>query len=287
MRQPELPATRRLAWLYSSAPQRLAIAGLSALEREIGASLRPGLDHQVAHTRLEWWREECARSAHGHPTHPLTRELAGLFGPQGEAPLCDLAGLVDTAVWDLARATFDTRPELTAYCERWSAAMILPLVRLAAPGNSFAEAPALGASLREIELLLSLAADARAGRLRIPLDELERAQVLPEALAHPPWPAPLATLLHKRHAELRAVVAAAVEALTPQLRKSLRGLVVWATLACTASTRAQARLPESSGPRDHHGVLDGWRAWRAARAAARLGPAADAGDATDESTFRR
>jgi len=269
MRQPELSATRRLAWLYSSAQQRLAIAGLTALEREIGASLRPGLDHQVAHTRLEWWREECARTARGHPGHPLTRELAGLFAPQGGAPLHDLGGLVDTAVWDLARATFDTRPELAAYCERWSAAMIVPLVRLAAPGSSFAQVPALGASLREIELLLSLAADARAGRLRVPLDELERAQVPPETLAQPPWPAPLAALLRKRHGELRDAVGAAVDALTPQLRQPLRGLIVWATMACTASGRAQARLPEASGPRDHHAALDGWRAWRAARAAAK------------------
>jgi len=269
MRQPELSATRRLAWLYSSAQQRLAIAGLTALEREIGASLRPGLDHQVAHTRLEWWREECARTAHGHPTHPLTRELAGLFAPQGGAPLHGLGGVVDTAVWDLARATFDTRPELAAYCERWSAAMIVPLVRLAAPGSSFAQVPALGASLREIELLLSLAADARAGRLRVPLDELERAQVPPETLAQPPWPAPLAALLRKRHGELRDAVGAAVDALTPQLRQPLRGLIVWATMACTASGRAQARLPEASGPRDHHAALDGWRAWRAARAAAK------------------
>ena len=269
MRQPELSATRRLAWLYSSAQQRLAIAGLTALEREIGASLRPGLDHQVAHTRLEWWREECARTAHGHPTHPLTRELAGLFAPQGGAPLHDLGGLVDTAVWDLARATFDTRRELAAYCERWSAAMIVPLVRLAAPGSSFAQVPALGASLREIELLLSLAADARAGRLRVPLDELERAQVPPETLAQPPWPAPRAALLRKRHGELRDALGAAVDALTPQLRQPLRGLIVWATMACTASGRAQARLPEASGPRDHHAALDGWRAWRAARAAAK------------------
>jgi phytoene synthase len=270
MRQPELPATRRLAWLYSSAPQRLAIAGLTALEREIGVSLRPGLDHQVAHTRLEWWREECARTAQGRPAHPLTRELAGLFAAQGGVALRELGGLVDTARWDLARATFDTRRELTAYCERWSAAMIGPLVRLTAPGSSFTEVPALGASLREIELLLSLAADAQAGRLRVPLDELERARVPPETLAQPPWPAPLADLLRKRHCELRGAVAAAVDALTPQLRYSLRGLIVWATMACTASTRAQARLPESSGPRDHHAALDGWRAWRAARAVARL-----------------
>jgi phytoene synthase len=284
MRQPELPAPRRLAWLYSSAQQRLAIAGLSALEREIGASLRAGLDHQVAHTRLEWWREECARTAHGHPTHPLTRELAGLFPPRGEVPLRDLGGLVDTARWDLARATFDTRPELSAYCERWSAAMIVPLVWLAAPGSSLAEVAALGAGLREMELLLSLATDARAGRLRIPLDELERAQVPPETLAQPPWPPPLAALLRKRHCELRGAVGAAVDALTPQLHQSLRGLIVWATMACTTSARAQARLPESSGPRDHHAALDGWRAWRAARAAAKRRPVADA---RDEHTNRR
>jgi phytoene synthase len=276
MRQPELSATRRLAWLYSSAPQRRAMAGLSALEREIGASLRPGLDHQLAHARLEWWREECARSAHGHPTHPLTRELAGLFAQKAGGPLRDLGGLVDTATWDLARATFDTRPELCAYCERWSAAMVAPLVRLAAPGSPFAEVPALGASLREIELLLSLATDARAGRLRVPLDELERARVPPETLAQPPWPAPLAELLGKRHGELRGAVGAAVDAWTPQLRQSLRGLIVWATMACTASARAQARLPESRSPRDLHAPLDGWRAWRAARAAAKLPPVARA-----------
>jgi 15-cis-phytoene synthase len=267
MRQPEFSATRRLAWLYSSAEQRLAIAALTALEREIGASLRPGLDHQVAHTRLAWWREECVRTAHGRPTHPLTRELATLFARQGGEPLGSLAGLVDTATWDLASATFDTRRELTAYCERWSAAVIAPLVELAAPKNSLVQVPALGASLREIELLLALATDARAGRLRVPLEELERAQVAAASLAQPPWPAPLAALLRGRHCELRGAVRAAVDAFTPQLRQALRGLIVWTTMACTASTRAQARLPRSSGPRDHHAALDGWRAWRAARAA--------------------
>ena len=241
--------------------------GLTALEREIGASLRPGLDHQVAHTRLEWWREECVRTTQGRPAHPLTRELAGLFATQGEAALRDLGGLVDTARWDLARATFHTRRELTAYCERWSAAMIGPLVRLAARDSSCAGLPALGVSLREIELLLSLAADAQAGRLRVPLDELERLHVPPETLAQPPWPAPLAEKQRMRHREQRGAAAAALDVLTPPLRQSLRGLIVWATMACTASARAQARLPESSGPRDHHAALDGWRAWRAARAA--------------------
>jgi len=218
MRRPDLAPTRRLAWLYSSTVQRPVFAALSALECEIGASLRPGLDHQVAHTRLAWWREECARTAQGSPTHPLTRELAMVLAPLGPTPLAGLAGLVDTAVWDLSCATFGTRRELTGYCERWSTAMVAPLVSLALPAAGAEQARALGVGLREIELLLALAPDARAGRLRIPLDELERANTVPESLAQPPWPAPLAQLLRERHRALRTALGVALEALPPAAR---------------------------------------------------------------------
>lgn len=265
MRRPDLSPTRSLARLYSSTVQRPALAALSSLEREIGASLRPGLDHQVAHTRLAWWHEECDRTARGSPAHPLTRELAALLAPLGTEALAGLAGFVDTAVWDLSCATFDTRRELTGYCERWSAAMIAPLVSLASPDAPATQARALGVSLREIELLLALAADARSGRLRLPLDELERVHLSPESLAQPPWPPALAELLRHRHRALRASLGAALDALPPAARPALRGLIVWATLACAASARAEKRLPQASTARDHHAPLDGWRAWRVAR----------------------
>jgi phytoene synthase len=263
---PESSATRSLAWLYSPTAQRSALAALFALEREIGASLRPGLDHQVAHTRLAWWREEFGRTVDGRPSHPLTRQLGALFGAAGTESLAGVAGLVDTAAWDLACAVFDTRRELAAYCERWSDAVIAPLARLAfAADGSVRQTQSLGASLREIELLLALATDARAGRVRLPLDELAGAGVAVESLARPPWPAGLVELLRRRHRELRATLGDALEALAPALRPPLRGVIVWATMAGTASARAQERLPRESQPRDHHAPLDGWRAWRTAR----------------------
>jgi phytoene/squalene synthetase len=134
------------------------------------------------------------------------------------------------------------------------------------------EARALGVSLHEIELLLGLAAEARSGRLRVPLDELERAQLAPESLAQPPWPPALAELLRHRHQQLRASLGAALDALPPTARPALRGLIVWATLAGTASVRAERRLPRESTARDHHAPLDGWRAWRVARRVARSAP---------------
>src|SRR5882724_3097231 len=139
---PESHSARYFALLYSPASQRLVLDALFGIEREIFESLRPGLDHHVAHSRLQWWREECERAAAGRPVHPLTRALVdAVTGTGGGAgalssvklraglpQLAGLCGLVDLAVWDLAGATFETRRELTAYCERWSAAMIGPLV---------------------------------------------------------------------------------------------------------------------------------------------------------------
>ncbi|MGH8134410.1 MAG: squalene/phytoene synthase family protein, partial [Steroidobacteraceae bacterium] len=165
--RPDASATRALAWLYSPADQRPLFAALCGIEGEINASLRSGLDHQVAHTRLAWWREECQRCAQGRPSHPLTRDLIGCVGARAAAPPAALMGLVDAAVWDLAAATFATRRELTAYCERWAGAMIAPLADFGAPCAEPGACRALGAALREIELLCALAREARAGRLRL------------------------------------------------------------------------------------------------------------------------
>jgi phytoene synthase len=250
---------------------------LCALEREIGGALRPGLDHQVAHARLAWWREECERGTRGRPQHPLTRELAQICATAGPAPLAGLAGLVDTAAWDLAAATFATHRELTGYCERWSAAMIDPLARLATEGTApdaaaavCRQASALGVKLREMELLLAVAPDARAGRLRLPLDELDAAQVESACLAQPPWPEGLAALVRKRHGQLRGALEASVSALSPTAHAPLRGLIVWATIACGHSARAERLLPNASATRNPHRLSDGWRAWRAARSASRV-----------------
>jgi phytoene synthase len=266
--RPDSSAPRALARLYSPPTQRAALATLCALESEIRASLRPGLDHEIAHARLAWWREECVRTVAARPTHPLTRELGTLFGTVEGEPLAGIGGLVDTAVWDLAGATFESRRELAAYCERWSAALIEPLVRLGAAAVPPAQARTLGLSLRESELLLALAADAHEGRLRLPLDELERAGVSPETLAHPPWSPGLAAVLAERYRAVRKALTSSIDALPPAAREALPGIIVWAALADRHCARAAQRLPQAPSRRDPHTLSDGWRAWRAARRAA-------------------
>jgi phytoene synthase len=283
-----LSPSRYLAWLYSPAPQQPVLAKLCEIESEIATSLRPGIDHHVAHARLQWWQEECERCAQGRPVHPLTRELVKAYGAPtaGEpSPLAGISGFVDTAVWDLASATFETRKELTAYCERWAVAMFeTAAAQVVGPASdaraaamarmvsAAANAPravsrwrTLGAAVREIELLADLTREAHAGRVRVPLDELERAGVEVSSLAKPPWPAPLATLLRERHEALRATLRESLAAFRREEQPDFRGILVWADLAWRQSTRAQRALPNIISPRRYHALADGWQAWRAAR----------------------
>lgn len=290
-----LSAARYLAWLYSTPAQQPVLGALCEIESEVAGSLRPGMDHHVAHTRLQWWREECERSAQGRPVHPLTRALVREYaGALEYSPLAGISGFVDTAVWDLAGATFETRKELGAYCERWAAAMFEPAAALAgmnpgsasqgaaraaesmeasSPSNGVDRTPGaapwrvLAAAVREIELLADLAREAHAGRLRVPLDELERAGVEVSAVAKPPWPAPLAALLRERHEALRATIANSVSCLGRGEQANSRGLLVWAGLAWRSSRRAQRALPNTVAPGRYDALVDGWQAWRAARRA--------------------
>lgn len=87
-----------LVSLYTPAPQRHVLHALLALESEIRTSARPGLDHAIAHVRLEWWQGEIERTLAGRPVHPLTRELSLAIAPAA----VDLAPLLHSAQLELA-----------------------------------------------------------------------------------------------------------------------------------------------------------------------------------------
>jgi phytoene synthase len=265
--QGPLDVGRHLASLYSAPAERPVLEALFAVESEIRASLHAGLDHTVAHVRLQWWREECARVAKGTPSHPLTRALAGEFPHTPGDALAGLAGFVDVAVWDLAGATFETRRELQAFCERWAAAMVLPAAAHAAPQ---AKDPwlAIGAAMYEVQMLANLGMDARAGRLRLPLDEMDRAGVKPESLVAMPHSPQLAALLSEHHARLRSVLAESIAGLAHSAQPALRGLLVWANMSWRRSHQIQRALPEPPRqPRALEALADAWHAWRTARRA--------------------
>jgi phytoene/squalene synthetase len=294
---PESQSARYFALLFAADAERPALEALFGIEREVLDSVRPGLDHHVAHSRLQWWREECERAARGGAAHPLTRALITELGdPQAKSvpQLSGLCGIVDVATWDLANATFETRRELDAYCQRWAAAMIEPLVAASTIATASGSAssstqsssthpaasatlPAstertaawqnLGAAICEIELLAGLALDAHQGRIRFALDELQSANVDTNSLAKLPWPETAAALIRGRLTFLRNEIERSVAGSSREQQQALRGLLVWAALSWRTAQRMERTLPNRPQPGRFDGVSDAWFAWRIARRA--------------------
>jgi phytoene/squalene synthetase len=319
---PDSTSARYFALLYAAASERPALEALFGIEREVLDSVRPGLDHHVAHSRLQWWREECERAARGGAAHPLTRALITALGDsqaKSVPQLAGLSGIVDVATWDLASATFETRRELDAYCQRWAVAMMEPLVAASTRSTTSDGAPPLavtnrtpstspspdaatqphtrgpsasadstatvtsasllasaqrtaafqdlGAAICEVELLEDLSVDAQRGRIRLPLDELESANVDTRALAQLPWPETAAALVRGRLAFLRTEIERSVSGCSREQQQALRGLLVWASLTWRSVLRMERALPNRPQSGRFDGISDAWFAWRMARRA--------------------
>ena len=231
------------ALLYSPAALRPALGTLLALADEISAGAARGLDHTVAHVRLDWWRAEAERYAHGEPQHPWLRALLAQ-APAGRR--LTLQPLIEAAAADLATQTLGQRP---------------------------------GAALRRAVFELAgalLQADEAGGPPSPPLhrslSELgERALEL-ERYASAPLPPPAAA---PAAAAASALPAAALKALREQahgieraLQPRIAPLLVWIALAARQAQR-RARRPGGKSGSGLDGFADNMVAWSAARRAAR------------------
>jgi len=233
---------RYFALLYTPAAARAALATLLALADEISA--RPGLDHSVAHARLDWWRAEAARFSRGVPQHPWLRTLAR----PGAVQRPELAPLVDAAAIDLATATFGADAAATAHGAALQAVVFEQAgsVLRGAAGVP-AAAPGLQRTLRELGQLAG---------------ELER---LTNAAA--PTPALDATIAASAAATL-AALRSQVAAIDSTQQQPLAPLLVWVALVANrARRRAQRQGGRNSPALD--ALADNIVVWNAARRAAR------------------
>ena len=245
---PPPPATgspRYFALLYCPAAARPALSTLLALADEISAGAGRGLDHSVAHLRLDWWRAESERYGRGEPQHPWLRAL--LHEPGGGRLM--LQPLVDAAASDLATETLAAQPG--ANLQR----TVFELAEAALRGVQDTQPPAaqLQRALRAL------------GEGACELERFAGARLRPAA----------ATAAAPAAAAPAAAAQAALEALRQQacaidraLQPRLTPLLVWIALAAGQARRRLQRPPGKGGA-----LLDAFAdnivAWNAARRAAR------------------
>jgi hypothetical protein len=234
---PPAGSPRYFALLYTQAALRPVLGTLLALADEIGAGGARGLEHSVAHLRLEWWRGEAERYAHGEPQHPWLRALLAQH-PASRG--LKLQPLVQAAAVDLATQTLSARPGV------------------ALPGAKLQSAVF---ELAASALRPDAGADPLAPPLQRTLGDLGQHALELERFAAGAAPtAPPAAALEALCRQARSIDGARQPQLAP--------LLVWMVLAA-AQARRRARRPQRNRGSVLDGLADNMLAWNAARRAMR------------------
>lgn len=257
---------RYFAVLYAPEPARPLLNALYAFEAEIRDTVR-ATSHDVAHTRLQWWRGEVDRLLAGRPEHPVTRGLLPLRETGAEVSL--LHEVLAAADIDMARMAFNDAGEVAARAFRASGS-VQSLAAAASSQPRVAStmeldfARTLGDAVAGVESLRDLRHEAAAGRLRLPLDQLGQAGVDPARLLDEPAPAGLAGVLQREKERLQRQLASLATALNRDERSAQRQGLVLAAL----HARLLDRIDTTRGaPRTRAEVSPWsklWTAWRTA-----------------------
>jgi phytoene synthase len=261
---------RYFTLLYTPREKREIALALFLIDLEIRESARSA-SHDVAHTRLQWWRQEIDRLVNGNAQHPATKVLnAASFERREYARLHELIVAADM---DLARMTYLNDQELRAYCTRSGGTIAELMAMLLAHPETLDDAVRkaanrLGALVRAAEIIRDARQDVYDGRLYIPLDAMDRHRATEEALrdehTRPEGRAALQALAQSIREEIEESLAS----ISPPMRAYLRPLYVLAGLH-DALLAEIARRDFDVGPEriELGPIRKPWAAWRAARRA--------------------
>ena len=166
--------------------KRRAITALYAFCREVDDVVDECHDEAIAHTTLNWWRQEVANLYAGHAQHPVTRALLPLLD---EFNLAEeyLLEIIDGMEMDLRYSSYQSFRDLSLYCYR--AASVVGLLSAEIFGfedrRTLKYAHDLGMAFQLTNILRDVREDAQRGRVYLPADELEQFGVSLQDLHRP------------------------------------------------------------------------------------------------------
>lgn len=219
------------SFLFLPDDKRTAITALYAFCREVDDVVDECSDAGVAHTKLQWWREEVQRLFERKPRHPVTQALAPHLDTF-RLPQEYFQEIISGMEMDLEQAGYETFEQLKLYCYR--AASVVGLLSVGIFGytdpKTLDYARDLGMAFQLTNILRDVREDATRGRIYIPAEELERFGVSLEALLQFKTTEQIRRLFEFQAQRARGYYRSALQQLPPADRPNQRSGLIMAAI---------------------------------------------------------
>jgi 15-cis-phytoene synthase len=173
------------AFLALPRARREALYAVYAFCRTVDDIADLGTDPAAQRAGLAAWRRDIAHCyADGAvPEHPIARQLATAVR-RFALPRAALEAIVEGCEMDLERASYETIEDLLPYCYRVASAVGLCCIEIFGYTDARARdyAVSLGTALQLTNIIRDVGADARNGRVYVPLQDLRSFGVSPDDL---------------------------------------------------------------------------------------------------------
>jgi 15-cis-phytoene synthase len=171
------------SFLFLPPHRRRAITALYAFCREVDDIVDEGHDLEVARMKLAWWRTEIASVFSGGAQHPVARALVPVT-QQFHLPEARFSEVIDGMEMDLTQNRYADFSELETYCYRVAGAVGLMAAEIFGyrDRQTLDYARDLGTAFQLTNIIRDVREDALRNRIYLPLDELARFGVSPQAI---------------------------------------------------------------------------------------------------------
>ena len=166
------------SFMFLPPERRQAITALYAFCREVDDVVDECHDVSLAQAKLEWWRQEVARTYAGTPTHPAGQALKDVL-TRFNLPQEQLLEIIDGMAMDLSQTRYLDFKGLQLYCYR--VASVVGLLAAEIFGyedrQTLKYAHDLGLAFQLTNIIRDVGEDARRGRIYLPIEDLQRFNV--------------------------------------------------------------------------------------------------------------
>jgi phytoene synthase len=171
---------------FAPAALRHDLAALLAWRFELRAILKDVTDPGVARLKLQWWREELARTYRGEPRHPMSRILAPAL-ERHRLPREPFLQIADQVEAEILRRHPEDEAALRDACERDQGALFELMARCHGLGDGddelLASSRRLGVFCARVYLIRDIGALVRRGQIPFPTQSLRTRGLSIERLA--------------------------------------------------------------------------------------------------------